>query len=47
MILVARSTADANCSDDLSILLQGNAAGENHDLPVVGSVNTEELSTRL
>src|SRR5579859_6354436 len=47
MILVARAAAYADCADYFAILLEGNAAGEDHDLAVVGGVNSEELAPRL
>jgi len=47
VILVSRSAADSDRSNDLSILLQWNTAGEDHDLAVVGCMNTEELTTGL
>ena len=46
MILVA-GAANANRPDHLAIPLQRDAGGKNHDLAVVGSMNAEELASRL
>src|ERR1700722_7571718 len=43
MILVAGSTAAADRAYFLAILLQRNAAREDHDFPIVGSVDSKEL----
>ena len=47
MILIAGATADANRADYLAIPFQRDAAGKNHDLAIVGSMNAEELASRL
>src|SRR5579862_6910871 len=47
MILIARATADANRAYNFSALLQRDAAREDHDLAVVGGVDTKELPARL
>src|SRR5215469_1255990 len=47
LVLIARATADADGADNLSVPLQRDASGENHDLAVVGSVDAKELSARL
>ncbi len=47
LILLARTAADADGADHVAVLLQRNAAGENHDAAVIGTVNAEELLARL
>jgi len=47
MILVAGTAANANRPYHVAISLQRDAAGKNHDLAVVGSMNAEELASRL
>jgi hypothetical protein len=47
VILIAGPAADPDCADDLPALLQGNAAREDHNTPIVGSVDSEKLVTRL
>src|SRR5581483_43765 len=47
MVLVSRSPADADGANDLSILLQRYATGEDHDLAVVRRMDSEELSSGL
>src|SRR5271165_6006490 len=47
MILLAGPSADANGPDDLTVLLEWNAACEDHDLAVVRGVDTEELAAGL
>ena len=47
MILGAGPTADTNRADYLAVLLQWNAARENHDLQVIRYVDAKELVARL
>jgi len=47
VVLRSRTAADADGPDDLAILLERDAAGEDHYLAVVGGVNTEELIAGL
>jgi len=47
VILIARSAAYSNGSHDLSAFTQRNSARENHDPAIVGSVDSEELPSRL
>ncbi len=47
VVLLSRSTADTHRTDDLPVLLQRNTTSKNHDLAVVGSVDSKELSARL
>ena len=47
MILIAGAAADADGAHNLAVPLERDAAGKNHDLPVVGGVDAEKLSTRL
>ena len=47
VILLSRSTADTDRTDDLPVLLQRNATSKNHDLAVVGSVDSKELIAGL
>src|SRR5882762_7912834 len=47
VILVARAATDADSAYYLAVLLQGNPTGENHDLAIIRSVDSEELPARL
>src|SRR5689334_14242011 len=47
VVLVAGAAADADRADDFPVTFQGDAAGEDHDFPVVGSVDSEELAAGL
>jgi hypothetical protein len=47
MVLSPASTANAYRTHNVSIPLQGDATGEDHDLAVIGGVNAEELSAGL
>src|SRR5271170_5293754 len=47
VILFAGAAADADGADYFSVLLEWDAAGEDHDLAVVGGVDAEELISRL
>ncbi len=47
VVLVAGAAADADCAYDFSILLQGDAPGEDHDLAVIARVDAEELVAGL
>ena len=47
VVLLSRSTADTDRTDDLPVLLQRNATSKNHDLAVVGSVDSKELIAGL
>lgn len=44
VVLFSRAATDSNRSDHPAVLLEGDAAGEDHDLSIVGGVNAEELS---
>src|ERR1700759_3725443 len=46
-VLYLRAGADADGADNLAVELQGNAAGEDHDLADIGNVNSVELATGL
>src|SRR5262245_13127308 len=47
MILIPRASTDTDRAHHVAIALQRNSAGENHDLAVIGSVNSEELPAGL
>src|SRR5947209_8485315 len=47
VVLIARAAADADRADHLAVLLQRNPTGENHDLAIIGGVDSEELPARL
>jgi len=47
VILIAGASGDADSADYLAVLLDGDAAGEDHDLAVVGGVDAEELVAGL
>jgi hypothetical protein len=47
LVLGAEAAADADGADDFAVLLDGDAAGEDHDLAVVGGVDAEELVAGL
>ena len=47
VILFAGASADADGTDYFSFLLEWDAAGEDHDLAVVGGVDAEELISGL
>src|ERR1700761_5277646 len=47
MILVAGTATDSDGTDDLTVSLERDAPGEDHDLSIVGSVDAEELSAGL
>ncbi len=47
MILIARSAAHANRSHHFPVFAKRNSARENHYPATVGSVDTEELTSRL
>src|ERR1700722_1579089 len=47
MVLSARAAADTDGANHLAIFLQRNSAGENHDLAVVGSVDSKKLLAGL
>jgi hypothetical protein len=44
VVLIPGSTADTDGPDDPSVLLERDAAGEDHDASVVGGMNPEELA---
>ena len=47
MVLLSRSAADTDRTNDLPVLLQRNATSKNHDLAAVGSVDSKELIAGL
>ena len=47
LVLLAKSAAHADRSHNLVAALRRNAAGDDHDAPVIRSVNPEELSALL
>ncbi len=47
VILSAGAAAYSDCTDYFAVLLEGDAAGEDHDLAVVGGVDAEELVAGL
>jgi hypothetical protein len=47
MVIFARASAHADGAYDLAVTLNWNPTGEDHNLAVVRSVNTEELLSRL
>ena len=47
VVLITGSAAHPDRPHDFPFLLEGNAASKNHDAPVVGRVNAEELAARL
>jgi hypothetical protein len=47
LILFTHTAADADRTDDLVAAFERDTACEDHDPPVIGSVNTEKLITRL
>src|SRR5205807_10342908 len=47
LVLLAGAAADAEATDDFTALLEGDAAGEDHDLAVVGGGDAEELAAGL
>jgi Flp pilus assembly protein TadD len=47
VVLIAGSSAHADGAHDLPVLLERNTTGENHDTPVIGRVDAEELAARL
>jgi hypothetical protein len=47
VVLLARTTADADRADNLAATFERNTAGKNHDAAVVGGVNSEKLIARL
>ena len=47
VVLLSRSAADTDRTDDLAVLLQRDATSKNHDLAVVGSVDSKELIAGL
>ena len=47
VVLIAGASGDADGADYLAVLLDGDAAGEDHDLAIVGGVDAEELIAGL
>ena len=47
MVVFADAAGDADGADDFAVLFDGDAAGEDHDLAVVGGVDAEELVAGL
>lgn len=47
VVLIAGTAADADCAHNFVPTFQRNPPGEDHDLPVIGCVNAEELPSRL
>jgi hypothetical protein len=47
VVLLSRSAADTDRTDDLAVLLQRDATSKNHDLAVVGSMDSKELIAGL
>src|SRR3984885_2208596 len=47
LVLLARTAADANRTDDFSGTLERHAASEDHDAAIVGSVDAEEVAAGL
>src|SRR5450631_1585782 len=47
VILLSRATAHSNSTHNLSVLLQWDAAGKDHDLAAIRCMNAEELIPRL
>jgi hypothetical protein len=47
LILFARTAADAHSSNDLIAVFERDATGKDHDAPVIGGMNSEELVSAL
>jgi hypothetical protein len=47
VVLFAGASADADGSDDFSVFLERDSAGEDHDFAVVGGMDAEELTAGL
>jgi len=47
VVLIAGASGDADGADYLAVLLDGDAAGEDHDLAIVGGMDSEELVAGL
>ena len=47
MILLAGASTNADRACNLSVTLQGDSPGENHDSPRIGRVDPEELAAGL
>jgi hypothetical protein len=47
LVLLARTTADADCADYNTCAPQRHTAGKNHHAPAIGGVNAEELTAGL
>src|ERR1700738_883095 len=47
VVMCSGGAADSDGADDFAVILPGDAAGEDHNLAVVGGVDAEELVARL
>jgi hypothetical protein len=47
VILIAGTAADSDGAHHFAIFFERNATREDHDLAIVGGVDTKELVTRL
>ena len=47
VVLIAGTTADTDCTHNFAAALQRDSPGEDHDLALIGGMDTKELSTRL
>lgn len=47
VVLIARASAHSDGADDLAIFLERDSTREDHDFPVIGSMDTKELPAGL